>query len=374
MSPVGAGTRRLVGCAMLGAWLLVSAASAFAAPPPAQGGGEGERGLKLVTDTEAAPVRRFWAVVVGVSEYRYTKQGIRNLDFAHKDARVLAGLMQGEAFGGGGIPAEQIRLLVNNDATLAKVRSALLDFLGKAGRDDMVIIFFAGHGTPDPSRTDEMYLLLHDSDPRKLASTALSMADVKRAVDRIRAERVVLFADACHSAGIVLPGTSYRSLSDHNPINTFLVELSKTRRSRVVVTSSDVNEKSQEGPKWGHGVFTWALINALKGAADTDKDGIVRLGEVLTMVRDRVEQESRGTQHPVVTGEVDARLPMAMVGDGVRRAPAPQVATQARPVRSARAKGKGPHFSLGEVTVQGRIQKPEVFFFLGRREFDVPLP
>src|SRR5690606_10237138 len=104
-------------------------------------------------------------------------------------------------FGAGGVPPERLRVLVDEEATLANVRAALLEFLGQASRDDVVVIFFAGHGTPDPARRDELYLVMHDTDPARLATTALPMREVAHAIQRIRADRVLLFADACHSAG-----------------------------------------------------------------------------------------------------------------------------------------------------------------------------
>jgi hypothetical protein len=102
------------------------------------------------------PVHRFWAVVIGVSDYLHSDQGITDLNYADQDARAFADLLADARFGAGGIPPEQRLLLVNADATLARARSALLDFLGRAGRDDLAVVFFAGHGMPDPARPDEM--------------------------------------------------------------------------------------------------------------------------------------------------------------------------------------------------------------------------
>jgi uncharacterized caspase-like protein len=307
------------------------------------------------------PVHRFWAVVIGVSDYLHSDRGITDLNYADQDARAFADLLADARFGAGGIPPEQRLLLVNADATLARARSALLDFLGRAGRDDLAVVFFAGHGMPDPARPDEMYLLVHDTDPARLASTALSLDDVRRSLDRIRAERVVFFADACHSAGVALPGTKFRDLNDRNPVSAFLAELGKIRRNRIVVTSSDANERSLEGPRWGHGVFTLALLDALRGEADRhrgNRDGIVQLGEAVGYLRDRVERESGFMQHPVATGEYDERLPLTLIA--AAQAAQPAVAAPAAPPAGLET------LDLGTLVVEGRIRKPQAFYILQR--------
>jgi len=280
--------------------------------------------------------------VVGVSEYAHANQGIPPLQYADVDARAVAGQLQSDAFGGG-IPSEQLLLLTDQDATLAGVRRGLFEFLAQAGRDDLVIVYFAGHGLPDPLRPQDTYLLVHDTHPEHLVTTGLAMDEVRRSFERIAAERVVLFADACHSAALALPGVTTRAVAD-NRVHTFLTELARTGRNRVVVTSSDADEVSFEGAQWGHGVFTWALLDALRNG-DVDQDGMVRLGEAIDHVRDRVERETQFRQHPIVSGEYDARLPLAIQRES-RSAP-PQERSRA-PVTPPRDKPRRSHRPPGE--------------------------
>ncbi|NIT61382.1 MAG: hypothetical protein GWN00_35800, partial [Aliifodinibius sp.] len=92
---------------------------------------------------------------------------------------------------------------VNEEATLASLKDSLYVFLQNAIEEDLVIIYFAGHGSPEPADNENLYLLAYDTDPGRLPSTAFPMWDIETALSRyIRAERVVLIADACHSAGI----------------------------------------------------------------------------------------------------------------------------------------------------------------------------
>ena len=66
----------------------------------------------------------------------------------------------------------------------------------------------------------------------------------------------------------------------------------------------------------GHGIFSYYLIEGLKGAADLNRDGIVTLQELYEYVEQQVTQKSRavgGNQHPVMKGELEGALPLAKV-------------------------------------------------------------
>ena len=79
----------------------------------------------------------------------------------------------------------------------------------------------------------------------------------------VKAKRLVLLFDACHSAGLSTEGT--RNLAN-NLTNFYLQTLLYQEKGRAIITSSDVNETSLESQKWGngHGVFTYYLLEGLK--------------------------------------------------------------------------------------------------------------
>jgi len=61
-------------------------------------------------------------------------------------------------------------------------------------------------------------------------------------------------------------------------------------------------------------VFTWALLEGLKGAADYDNSGIVTLGEAIRYTDEKVRRETKSAQHPSVAGDkYDSKLPMGVV-------------------------------------------------------------
>jgi uncharacterized caspase-like protein len=69
--------------------------------------------------------------------------------------------------------------------------------------------------------------------------------------------------------------------------------------STVILTASRGNQLSQERPELGHGVFTYAIIQGMRGAADLVQDGTVTMKELDTYVSETVPRLTDGLQQPV---------------------------------------------------------------------------
>jgi len=256
----------------------------------------------------AAPrIDKRWAVVVGVGEYQ--AEAIPDLEFAPADARAVRDFLESDAAG----PFDEVLYLENERATGAAMREALFVFLQQADWDDLVVIYYAGHGAPDPGRPDNLYLLPTDADLGSLAATGFPMWDVKTALRRqIAAERVIVIADACHSAGAadgdVVGG------GESNAIAGGFQSLFTPSR-RLMMTAAATNEFSLEDERWGgHGVFTHFMLDGLRGAGDKDGDGIVTFTELFEHVSEGVRDATRGRQNPQRSGMGD--IPLAVVGGG----------------------------------------------------------
>ena len=237
-----------------------------------------------------------WAVVVGVSEY--TNPGIPSLKYADKDAAALANFLRRPE--GGGYDSDHMRVLLNKDATLANVRDALINFLNQAIDMDLVLIYFAGHGAPEPARPQNIYLLTSDSDPTALGTTAFPMWDIQTVLARyINAKRVIVFSDACHSGNISVNfATRGVGVSEQNLVNQYLSDLSKSKEGVVVFTASASGEVSQEFPEMAHGVFTYYLLEGMEGKADYNNDYTVTINELMQYVEEQVKRKTRGSQNP----------------------------------------------------------------------------
>ncbi len=253
-----------------------------------------------------------WAVVVGVSDY--TNPGIKSLDYASKDAEAFADFLRRPE--GGGYDDNHLKVLLNKDATLVNLRDALIIFLSQAIDKDLVIIYFAGHGAPEPARPANTYLLMRDTDPALLGVSAFPMWQIQDYLARyISAKRIVVFADACHSGAISVGyATRGASATESNLVNQYLSDLSKTKEGVVVFTASAAGEVSQELPEFGHGVFTHFLLKGMQGEADLNNDYTVTINELMQYVEDQVKRKTRGAQNPTRSQtSYDKELTMSVI-------------------------------------------------------------
>jgi uncharacterized caspase-like protein len=273
---------------------------------------------------------RKFAVIIGVSDYQYNDAGLTDLAFADDDAQALYDfLIQPQ---GGGFNKENILFLLNEQATLNAVRDSLKRFLTRARKTDMVLFFLAGHGSPDPYDPKNLYFIVHDSKVADLKRTALPMVELKEIIETsLSAQRAVFLLDTCHSAGVsgqkIVGATSasdpngdkQRGLAldpaEKNVINDFATKQIFKQEGRAVMTSADVNETARESAKWGggHGVFTWTLLEGLKGEADDNGDKVVTVGELFVYVRSMVRLLTAQKQNPRAMSGLNSGLELAAV-------------------------------------------------------------
>jgi hypothetical protein len=251
-----------------------------------------------------------WAVVIGISRYK----GIPSLKYAANDAREFYRYLAEV----NAVPKDHIWLLLDEEATLDNLKSTLGTQLRRqAGKDDMVIIYLAGHGATEKDATSpdgdglEKYILPYNANPKDLYASAMPMSEVARIFNRISSERLVFISDTCYSGasgGRTVPVLGARA----NVSGAFLDRLSQGK-GRVIITASDANEVSVEKDDLKHGVFTYYLLEALRGQGDTDKDGVITVDEVYRYVSMKVPQATGQDQHPVKKGEVTGQIVLGVV-------------------------------------------------------------
>jgi hypothetical protein len=251
-----------------------------------------------------------WAVVIGINRYKNFPGLKYSVNDAREFYRYLIEVNE--------VPKDQIWLLLDEDATIEKLRSTLGTHLRRqAGKDDMVIIYLAGHGTTerDAASPDgdglEKYILPHNADPKDLYGSAMPMSEVARIFNRISSQRLVFISDTCYSGasgGRTIPVLGARG----NVSGAFWERISQGK-GRIILTASDANEVSVEKDELKHGVFTYYLLEALRGRGDMDKDGIITVDEVYQYVSMKVPQATGQDQHPVKKGEMTGQIILGVV-------------------------------------------------------------
>lgn len=259
----------------------------------------GERGVAVVqaaqVTPESVPADRVLHVLsIGIDRFQDAK--IHRLAYCEKDAAAVAGMFQDPRYAG--YASINAVTLLGPQATRQAVTQALRDLAQRARPQDTVVIFFASHGIQqDGGRS---FWVLYDTSVDMEAysegalridpPTGLPQESIQELLDAIRARRLVTLVDCCFSASTVVStprGASFASEQPRNPFAGFLGE------GRVVITASQGDQLSTESPELGHGVFTWHLLEALAGAADTNRDNVVELWEAWNYLEHRVTAAAR---------------------------------------------------------------------------------
>ncbi|MEM9275242.1 MAG: caspase family protein, partial [Cyanobacteria bacterium P01_F01_bin.143] len=277
---------------------------------------QSRRANNIIPPTFATHLKK-WAIVVGISKHQDSNW---DLKYAHRDAEELYDLLLTPT--GGGFEEEKVVKLIDEEATTANITRALRSFLKKPAKDDVVLIYFACHGTPDSERPDILYLITHDTKAKDISGTALPMREVKLCIqENLLAERVIILADTCHSGGINRAVNRKRDVKDNSgAVNLYLREAAKANKGLAILTSAETSQVSVEDKKWGggHGVFTHYLLEGMKGAADNNpKNGIVTIGELFDYIQEKVKEATNNQQHPCIGTEegFDRNLPIAITAD-----------------------------------------------------------
>lgn len=239
-----------------------------------------------------------WAVIIGISQYQYAGQnGLTNLIFADDDAISFARSLRNL-----GWSESHMKLLTNEKATQRNIMIALESWLSKAGPNDQIVLFWAGHGFPDPEDPEKVYFATYDTDI-KIPATGYRMDRVRTALEERKSKNVILFADTCHAGKLITRGERGISIVPN-------ITMQSTPKGWVFMVGADTDRQAIEDTSWANGAFTHSLIEGLNGAADGfqsvgPKDGVVTLGELRSYMNTAMPEETQKVlgvaKRPVIT-------------------------------------------------------------------------
>ena len=178
------------------------------------------------------------------------------------------------------------------EASSVRALRALSRFFGGAQRDDVVLLYFSGHGKLD--QLGRLYLCMQDTDAGDLLATSISSVRINEFADASRARNVVIVLDCCHAG-------AFRGADLANPVSG---------PGRYVLTSCRGTQLANDATvENGTSRFTQVLVDAmLGGAPDHDADGYVSFSDVYAYVDRRLRQEGRQIPQRRVDGDGDVAL------------------------------------------------------------------
>jgi len=252
--------------------------------------------------SETAILGQRYAVIIGIGAYQDERL---NLSYTVNDAQGLYDVLTDPKYGA--IPRENVQLLLSENATTVNIKKSIGTWLRRAAKEeDTVIIYYSGHGAPEG---DETYWVTYDADIDDLYSTALSNRAISDMLGRISAKRLITFLDSCYSAATVNRSNQSRNIPTEIPWEKF------TGEGRIVISASNGKELSLELDEYKHGIFTYYLLEGLKGQADRNEDAVIEVEEIWDFVRKQVRDKARSegnNQTPVFQGNMTAGIALTM--------------------------------------------------------------
>jgi hypothetical protein len=229
------------------------------------GSGGGMRSLSAGRDARLEAVH-LYALVVGTSKYRGEQL---NLMYPAKDALAFADALRitAEPLFRGNV---SITTLTTDGPTWprkAEIAGAFAEIAARAQPNDMLLVYFSGHGItyPPNSEQGQFYYLTTDilsdklDDPLTRNTQAIGQDTLHEWIRQVRAHKRILILDACNSGKVVESlGVGEKSL---NSDQRRALERMYDRSGMFVLAGSAGDKLSFEASQFGHGLLTYSLLN-----------------------------------------------------------------------------------------------------------------
>jgi WD40 repeat protein len=228
----------------------------------------------------AAPALHVLAI--GVSLYR-DKELHKGVRFAARDADIM-----GQVFRAQGARLYQsvhVRVLSDAQATGEAIRTAFAALASQIAAQDVFVLYLAGHG----ASFDRAYHFLPwdavYTSTAALRQRSLTHEDFRKLLATIPATKTVVLLDTCSAGGF--GRQDGRDIGEKDALD----RLSRlTGRAMIAATADDKMAIEGEG---GHGAFTFALLEGLRGKADRNGNGTVEVHELADYVQERLPEITR---------------------------------------------------------------------------------
>ena len=229
------------------------------------------------------------ALLIGIGTYR--KEPQLDVPITAADAEAVAKRLRDPSLCG--YPDDQVNVLRDGTASRDGVLSALDALAERAGTDDTVLLFFCGHG--DYGTDGDYYLTTHDTriqGGKVVSGTGIRQSELIEKLRAIRAQRLLLLVNACHSGeiGPTLGQDEDTPTFGDKPLpSQAAAALLATGEGRVIITACRDDQVSYIGP--GElTLFTQALVDGLNGNGTSSNRGYISAFDLYTHVYFSVEE------------------------------------------------------------------------------------
>jgi len=241
------------------------------------------------------------ALIIGIEQYEQSPKA----SYANLDAKYFFDYAR-KAFG---VKKQNIKMLIDQEASLSKTNSAIFKWLpGKITANETdLIIFFSGHGLAS-SDGKAKYILPSNADPDLLSRTALSRSELFEEIIKLNPKSVTMFFDTCYSG---VSRDEQTLLAAAKPLRGVVDDDNEVPDNFTIFTASKGDQISSGLKEAKHGIFSYYLMKGLEGKADANKDKDITNGELLAYMDQNVSDKALDLgrqQTPVLSGDPDKIL------------------------------------------------------------------
>ncbi|NCS00719.1 MAG: ABC transporter substrate-binding protein [Microcystis aeruginosa G13-11] len=216
-----------------------------------------------------------FALLIGVSEY---SEGLRPISSAILDVEAMRRVLEHPDMGA----FDQVTVLPNPDK--GSMEKAVEDLFANRPRDDLVLLYFSGHGLK--AQNARFFLSTRDTgcdqygDFRR--ATALAASKLQEYITDSRSQRQIIILDCCFSGALV------QGMLIKGELN---IQEELGGKGRAILTSSSPIEYSFESDNNDLSIYTKYLVEGIEtGAADKDGDQLISVNELHEYASERVKE------------------------------------------------------------------------------------
>ncbi len=201
-----------------------------------------------------------------------------------------------------GFAPTNVVTLLGTEATREGVLKGLNELAARTGTDDTACVFFSGHGGILGTPGNEYSVLCTvDCDPADITNTSVNADELAVALAQIKARRLLIFIDACHAGGATVSkkltdGKGHDFKSGYAQ-DTFAKLAVGSGRALMASCRADESSALLFGER--NSVFTTALLAGLRGAADKNGSGFIKVFDLFEYVSEEVPNLINDGQHPI---------------------------------------------------------------------------
>jgi hypothetical protein len=246
---------------------------------------------KFFDYTEKEKRSNIYAVIVGVSLYT----AMPSLKYSDDDAYLMYSFFKSPK--GGALRDDNLAVLIDEMATLERIKSSLRQISEQANSNDIILFYFSGHGINGA-------FLPSDYDGN---TQILKHKEVLEIMENSPAKSKIIIADACYAGSFTNKGAK----GDYN-LDAFYNAFENTKGGTLLLLSSKEQETSSESKILRQGVFSYYLIKGLSGSANRNNDQIITVEELFEYVFANVVSFTHRNQNPIIMGNYDKNMPLGL--------------------------------------------------------------